>query len=381
MLTNSVVAVFVIGSLMLGSQSNNENKKERNSVTVKQFGKLSDGREAMLYTLRNKGGATVTITNLGAALVSINVPDRKGVFGDVLLGHDDAQGYANDSSFLGFIVGRYGKRNGKGRFSLNGKKYQIDIKDGENHLHGGKDGFHRKLWRATVNENSAIASITMRYFSPDGEQGYPGNVTLDVTYWWSDSNQLTIEYFGTTDEPTILNPTSHGYFTLTGNPQNTILDHELMIVADRYTPVGAGLITTGKLESVEGTPLDFRVAKKIGARINDPFEQLQMGKGYDHNWVLNSYDKTVRLAATVYDPQSGRFMEVLTDQPGLQFYSGNFLNGSLTGKEGIAYQHRTALCLEAQHFPDSPNKPDFPSVVVKPGEMYRQTTIYRFSTK
>jgi aldose 1-epimerase len=381
MLTNSVMAIFVVGILMLGSQSNNENKKESNSVTAKQFGKLSDGREVTLYTLRNKVGATVTITNLGAALVSINVPDRKGVLGDVILGHDDAKGYVQDNSFLGFIVGRYGNRIGKGKFSLNEKAYQLDVNDGENHLHGGKDGFHRKLWKATVNENSAIASITMRYFSPDGEQGYPGNVTLDVTYWWNDNNQLTIQYVGTTDEPTILNPTSHGYFNLTGNPKNTILDHELMIVADRYTPVGAGLITTGKLEIVEGTPLDFRAPKKIGARINDPFEQLQMAKGYDHNWVLNSYDKTVRLAATVYDPQSGRFMEVLTDQPGLQFYSGNFLNGSLTGKGGIAYQHRTALCLEAQHFPDSPNKPGFPSVVVKPGDMYRQTTIYQFSTK
>jgi aldose 1-epimerase len=381
MSTNSVTAVLIVGLLMLGSQANSENRKEPGSVTAKQFGKVSDGREVMLYTLRNKSGATVTVTNLGAALVSINVPDRKGVLGDVILGHDDAQGYVQDNSYLGFIVGRYGNRIGKGKFSLNGKNYQLDINDGENHLHGGKDGFHRKLWKATVNENSADASITMRYFSPDGEQGYPGNVTLDVTYRWNDNNQITIEYVGTTDEPTILNPTSHGYFNLSGNPKNTILDHELMIVADRYTPVGAGLITTGKLESVEGTPLDFRVAKKIGAKINDPSEQLQMGKGYDHNWVLNSYDKTVRLAATVYDPQSGRFMEVLTDQPGLQFYSGNFLNGSLTGKGGIAYQYRTALCLEAQHFPDSPNKPGFPSVVVKPGDMYRQTTIYQFSTK
>jgi aldose 1-epimerase len=381
MLTNSVLVIFIVGLLMFGPQSNNENKKVRNSVTAEQFGKLSDGREVTLYTLHNKSGAAVIITNLGAALVSINVPDRKGVFGDVLLGYDDAEGYANDNSFLGFIVGRYGNRIGKGKFSLNGKNYQLDINDGENHLHGGKDGFHRKLWKATINEKSTIASITMRCFSPDGEQGYPGNVTLDVTYWWNDNNQLTIEYVGTTDEPTILNPTSHGYFNLTGNPKNTILDHELMIVADRYTPVGAGLITTGELESVEGTPLDFRSSKRIGARINEPFEQLQLGKGYDHNWVLNTYDKTVHLAATVYDPQSGRFMEVFTDQPGLQFYSGNFLNGSLRGKRGIAYQYRTALCLEAQHFPDSPNKPGFPSVVVKPGEMYRQTTIYQFSTK
>lgn len=381
MLTNSVMAIFVVGLLMLGSQSNNENKKERNSVTAKQFGKLSDGREVTLYTLRNKAGATVTITNLGAALVSINVPDRKGILGDVILGHDDAQGYVQDNSYLGFIVGRYGNRIGEGRFSLNGKEYQLDINDGANHLHGGKDGFHRKLWKATINENSVIASITMRYFSPDGEQGYPGNVTLDVTYWWNDNNQLTIEYVGTTDEPTILNPTSHGYFNLTGNSKNTILDHELMIVAERYTPVDAELIPTGKLESVEGTPLDFRLSKRIGARINEPFEQLRLGKGYDHNWVLNGHDKTVRLAATVYDPQSGRFMEVLTDQPGLQFYSGNFLNGSLTGKGGIAYQYRTALCLEAQHFPDSPNKPGFPSVIVRPGNMYRQTTIYKFSTK
>jgi aldose 1-epimerase len=379
--TTFVVTFFIFALSAFGSQSQSETKKESVPVTSTRFGKLSDGREVTLFTLQNKNNATVTITNLGAALVSINVPDKKGVLGDVLLGHDDARGYVNDNSYLGFIVGRYGNRIGRGRFSLNGKTYQLDVNDGENHLHGGKDGFHRKLWDAKINENSSAASVIMRYVSPDGEEGYPGTVTLEVTYTWTDSNRLIIEYRGTTDAPTILNPTSHGYFNLTGNPKNTVLDHEITISAEQYTPVGAGLITTGKLQSVAGTPLDFRSPKKIGERINDPFEQLQLGKGYDHNWVMNNYDKTVRLAATVYDPQSGRFMEVLTDQPGLQFYSGNFLNGTLVGKGGIAYQYRTALCLEAQHFPDSPNKPEFPSVVVKPGDVYRQTTIYQFSTK
>jgi aldose 1-epimerase len=379
--TTFVVTFFIFALSAIGSQSRSETKKESVPVTSTQFGKLSDGREVTLFTLQNKTKATVTITNLGAALVSIIVPDKKGVLGDVLLGHDDAQGYFNDNSYLGFIVGRYGNRIGKGKFSLNGKTYQLDVNDGENQLHGGKDGFHRKLWDAKINEKSSAASVTMRYVSPDGEEGYPGTVTLEVTYTWTDSNRLIIEYRGTTDAPTILNPTSHGYFNLTGNPKNTILDHELMIAAEQYTPVGVGLITTGKLQSVAGTPLDFRSSKKIGERIKDPFEQLQLGKGYDHNWVMNNYDKTVRLAATVYDPQSGRFMEVLTDQPGLQFYSGNFLNGSLIGKGGIAYQYRTALCLEAQHFPDSPNKPEFPSVVLNPGEQYRQTTMYQFSTK
>lgn len=219
----------------------------------------------------------------------------------------------------------------------------------------------------------------MHCVSLDGDEGYPGKVLLDVTYTWNDNNELAIEYAGTTDAPTILNPTSHGYFNLTGDPRNTILDHELMIAADQFTPAGPGSIPTGKLQKVEGTPFDFRSAHRIGDGIDDHDEQLQLAKGYDHNWVLNVFDKTVHRAATVHDPKSGRFMEVLTDQPGLQFYTGNYLDGTLKGKKGVSYQRRTALCLEAQHFPNSPNQPQFPSVVLRPGETYHQTTKYRFS--
>ena len=362
-------------------QSGNDKKKEFVPVASKQFGKLSDGREVVLYTLQNKNNATVTVSTLGASLVSINVPDKKGVVGDVILGYDNAQGYVDDISYFGAIVGRYGNRIAKGRFSLDGKSYQLETNDGVNHLHGGKNGFNRKLWEATINEKAPFASVTMRCTSPDGEGGYPGNVTLAVTYTWSDENELTIDYSGTTDAPTIFNPTNHAYFNLTGNPGNTILAHEVMIAADQFTPVDSVLIPTGRLQNVEGTPFDFRSPKRIGDRINDPYEQLKLAGGYDHNWVLHGYNKTVRLAATVYDPKSGRYMEVLTDQPGVQFYTGNFLNGSRKGKEGIVYQFRSGLCFEAQHFPDSPNKPQFPSVVLRPGETYRQTTRYRFSTK
>jgi len=375
------IAIFLAASFITVCQSKEGSKMDSKLVTSQSFGTLSDGRAVTLFTLHNKSNATVKVCTLGADLVSIKVPDRDGNLGDVLLGHDDAQGYANDNSYLGFIVGRYGNRIAKGKFVLDGKEYQLDINDGVNHLHGGKDGFHRKIWTATVNADSPYASVTFRYVSPDGEEGYPGTVTLDVTYSWNDNNQLTLKYSGTTDAPTILNPTSHGYFNLSGNPDSTILNQLLMINADHFTPIGLGLITTGEIQSVEGTPFDFTTPKKIGEKINDDNEQLQLGKGYDHNWVLDGYDKSVRLAATVFDPPSGRYMEVLTDQPGLQFYSGNFLNGTLRGKGGKAYQYRTALCLEAQHFPDSPNKPNFPSVTLRPGEKYSQTTIYQFSTK
>ncbi len=375
------MAICVVMLTFIRYQSGNDKKKEFIPVTSKLFGKLPDGRGVTLYTLQNKNNATVTVTTLGASLVSINVPDKKGAFGDVLLGYDNAQGYVDDISFFGAIVGRYGNRIAKGKFSLDGKSYQLEVNSGVNHLHGGKIGFNRKLWEAEINEKAPFASVTMHCTSPDGEGGYPGKVSLSVTYSWSDNNELTIDYSGTTDAPTILNPTNHAYFNLTGDPTNTILDHEVMIAADQFTPDDSVLIPTGKLQDVAGSPLDFRSPKRIGDRINDPYEQLQIARGYDHNWVLNNYNKTVRLAATAYDPKSGRFMEMLTDQPGVQFYTGNFLDGSHKGKGGVAYQFRSGLCFEAQHFPDSPNKPQFPSVVLRPGETYKQTTKYRFSTK
>lgn len=345
------------------------------------FGKLEDGRSVYRHTLFNKNGFKAQIIDFGATLVALETPDRQGKFADVLLGYDSLQHYINDQSYFGSIVGRYGNRIAKGRFNLNGQTYQLTINNGENHLHGGLVGLNKLLWEAREITDSSEPAVQFTCRSADGDQGYPGNVTLHVTYTLTNANELRIDYEGITDQPTILNPTNHAYFNLSGLPQETILGHQLMIAADRYTPVDAGLITTGELAPVEGTPMDFRTAHTIGERIENDFEQLKFGRGYDHNWVLNDYTGAVRLAATLYDPASGRLLEVLTDQPGLQFYSGNFLDGSVVGKGGINYRFRTGLCLEAQHFPDTPNKPHFPPVTLQPGEVYRQTTIYRFSVK
>ncbi|MGD1044623.1 MAG: aldose epimerase family protein [Bacteroidota bacterium] len=345
------------------------------------FGKLPDGREVFQYTLINKSGAIVKVINFGAVVTSLTIPNRNGKYEDVVLGYDSLQGYIDGSSYFGAIVGRYGNRIGKGQFTLEGKNYQVTVNDGVNHLHGGKIGFSKELWTANTVQDSAGPSLQLTYISKDGEEGYPGKVTLSVTYTLTDKNELRIAYEGTTDKTTILNPTHHSYFNLSGSFKNTILDHLLTIEADSITPVDKGLITTGKYLDVTKTPMDFRTPTAIGVRINDPFEQLIFGKGYDHNWVIRNYTKgKVRKAAEVYEQKSGRVMTVYTDQPGLQFYSGNFLNGTANGK-GVSYQLRTGLCLEAQCYPDSPNKPEFPSVTLKPGEIYEQTTIYQFSTK
>jgi aldose 1-epimerase len=290
------------------------------------------------------------------------------------------QGYIDGTAYFGAIVGRYGNRIGKGRFQLDGKEYQLTINDGENHLHGGKVGFNKVLWDAKAG-GPEEASLQLQYVSRDGEEGYPGTVTLKVTYTWTDKNELRIDYDGTTDQPTILNPTQHSYFNLSGSFENTVLDHLLMIEADGITPVDKGLIPTGKVENVANTPMDFRTPMAIGAHIDDANEQLAFGKGYDHNWVLKGGAGKLRKVAELYEAASGRMMTIFTDQPGLQFYSGNFLDGSAKGKNGVAYKHRSGLCLEAQAFPDTPNKPQFPPVTLRPGQKYRQTTIYQFSTK
>jgi aldose 1-epimerase len=347
------------------------------------FGVLADGREVFEYTIANSAGMSAKIINYGAAITSLFVPDRDGNIEDVVLGYDSLQGYVNGSEYFGAVVGRYGNRIGKGQFVLDGQQYQLTINNGENHLHGGKIGFNKVLWEAEVLNDSDMPAIRFTYVSRDGEEGYPGTVTLKVTYALTDNNELRIDYEGMADKPTILNPTQHSYFNLSGNFAETILGHSLMIEADKFTPVDEGLIPTGELASVENTPLDFRQPRTIGARIDDPFEQLVLGKGYDHNWVLRDYTGPgqVHEAAELYEPDSGRVMTVFTDQPGLQFYSGNFLDGSAVGKNGIAYGHRTGLCLETQVFPDSPNHPDFPSATLYPGQVYRQTTIYQFSTR
>ncbi len=348
-------------------------------MTKAVFGRLADGREVHEYTLVNRSGVTARILTYGAVIRSLTVPDRGGKMEDVVLGYDSLQGYLDDRSYFGAVVGRYGNRIAKGRFQLDGKEYRLTVNDGENHLHGGKTGFNKVLWDAEAWSPGPEPSLRLRYVSPDGEEGYPGTVTLTVTYTLTGGNELRVDYEGVTDKPTILNPTQHSYFNLSGSFTRTILDHVLAIEADSFTPVDKGLIPTGQLMNVTDTPMDFRTPTAIGARIDEPFEQLVLGKGYDHNYVLRGSPGRVREAARLYEPSSGRLLTVLTDQPGLQFYSGNFLDGSARGKGGVAYGRRTGLCLETQVFPDTPNKPQFPSATLRPGEVYRQTTIYRFS--
>lgn len=347
----------------------------------KLFGKLQDGNQVFLYSLKNDSGIHVNIINYGAIVTHVFVPDRNGKYADVVLGYDSLEGYVNDKVFLGTIVGRYGNRIANGKFRLDGKEYQLAKNNGENHLHGGPKGFFKVLWNAEPIISESGKSLKLTYVSQDGEEGYPGTVVLTVIYTLTNTNELKIDYEGKTDKPTILNPTNHSYFNLSGDFTKTILDNELQINADKFTPVDQNQITTGELRDVEGTPMDFRTSTPIGLRINNADDQLNYGSGYDHNWVLNNFDKQVREIASLYHLSSGRLMKVLSDQPGLQFYSGNFLDGSFLGKNRIAYQKRTGLCLETQYFPDSPNKPHFPSVTLRPEETYKQTTIYKFLIK
>jgi aldose 1-epimerase len=374
----SIVLLLIVTLPMVASAS--PNKRIQPSIVEAPFGVLDGGGKVSLYTLTNSAGAEVRIINYGAIVVSLKVPDRAGKLRDVVLGYDDLAGYVQDKAFLGAIVGRYANRIAAGKFTLDGKSYQLDLNNGSHHLHGGAQGFYRKLWKAEKVNGKAGPGVKLTYVSPDGEGGYPGKVTLTVTYTLTADNALRIDYQGTTDKPTILNPTHHSYFNLSGDPTQTILDEQLTIDADQTTVVGAGLIPTGKLADVAGTPLDFRQPARIGARIDASDEQMVLGKGYDHNWVLRHHGGGVHEAAEVVDARSGIVMQVLTDQPGLQFYSGNFLDGTIHGKQGVVYQRRTALCLEAQLFPDAPNHPAFPSAVLRPGHPYKQTTIYRFST-
>jgi len=355
--------------------------KAKPSMTKTAFGKLPDGSAVFRYALANRSGMTAEIIDYGATVTSLRVPGRSGKIDDVVLGYDSLQGYHDGTFYFGAVVGRYGNRIGKGRFPLDGKQYQLTINDGENHLHGGKHGFNKVLWEARILSDSAEPSLQLRYVSRDGEEGYPGTLTLSVAYTLTDRNELRVDYEGTTDRPTILNPTQHSYFNLSGSFANTILGHRLTIEADSITPVNKGLIPTGQVVPVANTPMDFRSAAAVGARIGEPNAQLAFGRGYDHNWVLKNYSGRVRKAAELYEPVSGRLMTVFTDQPGLQFYSGNFLDGTAKGKNGVAYQHRTGLCLEAQAFPDAPNKPQFPPATLRPGQTYHQTTLYQFSTR
>jgi aldose 1-epimerase len=371
----SILIVFSISSC----RSNN---KGESMIEKKAFGKLADGTQIDIYSLKNEKGMEAKIINYGATVVYLTAPDKNGKFTDVVLGYDNVRGYVDGTTYFGGIVGRYGNRIGKGKLTVDGKQYQLALNNGENHLHGGPTGFNKRVWTVEKTETTKDGpAITLTYVSKDGEENYPGTVKLTVVYTLTNDNSLSIVYCGTTDKTTVLNPTNHSYFNLSGDFNKTILDHELTIDADKTTPVDAGLITTGLLEDVAGTPMDFRTSKKIGKDVEADFEQLKFGGGYDHNWVVNNFNGQVKKIVSLYEPTSGRLLEVLTDEPGVQFYCGNFLDGTVAGKNGIKYPKRSGLCLETQHFPDSPNKPQFPSTLLKPGETYHQTTIYKFSAK
>ena len=353
------------------------------TLTGSLFAQVEDFDSIQLFTLKNSNGMTVKVTNYGAIITSIVVPDRDGKMADVVLGYDRLEDYINavDKPYFGAVVGRYGNRIAKGKFTLDGKTYSLATNNGPNSLHGGIIGFDKVVWDADYKQKEN--TITLSYTAKDGEEGYPGNLNLSVTYTLSDDNELTIDYLAKTDKATPINVTQHSYFNLKGEGHGTILDHELMLNASHYTPVDETLIPTGKIEEVAGTPFDFTTAKAIGKDISVSNEQLKFGGGYDHNWVLDESNKQddLTLAARVVEPESGRVLEVLTTEPGIQFYCGNFLDGRLTGKSGRSYVNRGGFCLETQHFPDSPNQENFPSTILRSGETYETKTVFKFSTR
>jgi aldose 1-epimerase len=350
---------------------------ESGSVTKLDFGKTRDGTPVDLYVLKN-GNLTVKVMTYGAIITEIDAPDRNGKEGDVVLGFDSLEGYLGTHPYFGATVGRVANRVAKGKFKLNGQEYTLATNNGPNSLHGGLKGFDKVVWKAEPSSQAGGPSVKLTYTSPDGEEGYPGNLSASVTFTVTDKDELKIEYSARSDKATPINLSNHSYFNLAGRTTESILGHELMLAADKYTPVDDTLIPTGEITPVAGTPLDFTKPTDIGARIS----QLRgEPTGYDHNFVLSSGGKSLALAARAYEPKTGRLLEMFTTEPGVQFYSGNFLDGTITGKDGIVYRKHQGFCLEAQHFPDSINHPNFPSAVLEPGKTYSQTTIYKFSAK
>jgi aldose 1-epimerase len=347
------------------------------NIPKQSFGTTADGTAVDLYTLTNAKGVEARITNYGGIVVSLKIPDRNGVKADVVHGFDSVSGY-KDSPYFGALIGRYGNRIAKGKFTLDGKEYTLAINNPPNALHGGVKGFDKVVWTARPFQGKLGPSLELHYVAKDGEEGYPGKLEVTAVYTLTEDNSLRLEYTAKTDKPTVVNLTQHTYFNLAGG--GDILGHEVMIDADKFTPVDSTLIPTGELRPVKGTPMDFTRPVAIGARINQDDEQLKFGKGYDHNWVLNKPAGQLAVIARVVEPKSGRVLEVLSTEPGLQFYTGNFLDGKLQGK-GRVYPFRSGFCMEPQHFPDTPNKPSFPSVVLRPGQVYTHTMVYRFTTK
>jgi aldose 1-epimerase len=367
--------LFIFISLMACDKKN-----ASSSITKEVFGKVSDTETADIFTLKNAAGMEVKITNYGGIITSWTAPDRNGKFENINLGYDNLADYQKSSPYFGALIGRYGNRIAKGKFTLDGKTFSLALNDKTNTLHGGKKGFDKVLWTATPIEGEEPA-LKLTYLSKDGEEGYPGNLEVEVVYTLTKDNALKIDYTANSDKPTVVNLTNHAYFNLTGNPDNDVLDHELVIRADKFLPVDATLIPTGKLEDVKGTPFDFNKSEKIGARINDTTNvQIKNGGGYDHCWVFSESGQKMKSLMTLYEPTSGRVLDVQSSEPAVQFYSGNFL--VTTPKKGKElFKKRAGLCLETQHYPDSPNQPNFPTTVLRPFGEYKSSTVYRFSVR
>lgn len=366
------------------SQSEMETVKtesKQNPIEETIFGEMPDGTKVKKFTLKNELGMEVDVITYGGIITRWTAPDKNGLYEDIVLGYNKLEQYLDGNPYFGALIGRYGNRIANGKFTLDGNTYNLATNDGENHLHGGEKGFDKVLWNGVAKNNEDGASVELTYTSQDGEEGYPGKLDVKVTYTLTDDNELDIQYEAVTDKPTIVNLTQHSYFNLSGRLTEKVLDHELYLNADTFLPVDAGLIPTGEMRQVAGTPFDFKEPKLIGEEIEADNAQLKLGLGYDHCWVLNQGEDDYGLAATVHHPQSGRFMEVYTNEPGMQFYSGNFLDGTLPAKNGGTYVQRSGFCLETQHFPDSPNQNDFPSVRLNPGETYTSRTLYKLSTK
>jgi len=376
----ALAAAGLSAAVLVGCSCMSHSSNSSGSISKAPFGKTSDGKAVEIYTLRNSKGSEARIMTYGGIVESLKVPDRTGKLADIVLGYDNLEGYTN-SPYFGALIGRYGNRIARGQFTLEGTTYKLAVNNGPNALHGGLKGFDKVVWKATPSCTAQGPSLKLKYLSKDGEEGYPGNLSVTAVYTLTDDNELRLEYTATTDKPTICNLTHHSYFNLEGAGNGDVLGHIVYINADNMTPVDSTLITTGEIKPVDGTPFDFRTPTAIGARVNDPDQQLQYGPGYDHNWVINKPLGQMGLMARVYEPTTGRVMEVYSTEPGLQFYVGNFLDGSNVGKGGVAYQRRTDFCMEPHHYPDSPNKPQFPSTELKPGETYHNTIVYKFSTQ
>jgi aldose 1-epimerase len=370
-----LLAVSLVGCATMSSSN------KSSTITKADFGKTSEGQAVEIYTLHNSKGAEARIMTYGGIVQSLSMPDKNGKFADVVLGYDNLQGYIDKTPYFGALIGRYGNRIGGAKFTLEGNTYTLATNNGPNTLHGGLKGFDKVVWTAKPSVGIHGPQLVLAYLSKDGEEGFPGNLEVTAIYTLTEDNELKLEFSAKTDRPTVANLTHHSYFNLAGQGNGDILGHVVYIKANQTTPVDSGLITTGEFTDVTGTPFDFRKPAAIGARINDPDKILQYGPGYDHNWVINKPLGQFGLQARVVEPTSGRVMEVWSDEPGLQFYAGNFLDGTIKGKGGVAYQIHTGFCMEPQHYPDSPNKANFPSVELKPGQTYHNTIVYKFSAE